>query len=98
MKEYYLTPKEVEEHNRKNAVDHPPHYTNRKMEAIDIIEMVIEVEKNPKVAYNLSNVLKYILRFRDKGRPVEDLEKAMWYLNRVKEHVKKEGGHIEEAR
>lgn len=85
--------------NREKAekdllVDHPPHYNNRLMEAIDIIEMIIEIEKNPKVAYNMSNVLKYILRFRDKGTPVRDLQKAGWYLNRMIEKVEEE---LEEA-
>lgn len=70
-----------------DSVNHPSHYTNRKMEAIDIIEMIIETEKNSKVAYNMSNVLKYLLRFRDKGKPIEDLKKAQWYLNRMIEKV-----------
>lgn len=73
-----------------DSVNHPKHYTNRKMEAIDIIEMIIEVEKNPKVAYNMSNVLKYLLRFRDKGKPIEDLKKAQWYLNRMIKHLEEE--------
>lgn len=71
-------------------VNHPLHYVNRKMEAIDIIEMIIEIEPNSKVSYNMSNVLKYLLRFRDKGNPVKDLEKATWYLNRMIKHVEGE--------
>lgn len=71
-------------------VNHPKHYCNRKMEAIDIIEMIIEIEHNPKVAYNLSNVLKYLLRFRDKGTPVKDLQKAQWYLARMIEKIDQE--------
>jgi hypothetical protein len=73
-----------------DTVNHPPHYKSRAMEAIDIIEMIIETEKNPKVSYNLSNVLKYILRFRDKGKPEEDLKKAQWYLARALKHVSEE--------
>ena len=73
-----------------DMVNHPPHYNNRRMEAIDIIEMIIEIEENSKVAYNMSNVLKYILRFRDKGTEIKDLEKSMWYLNRMIEKVKEE--------
>jgi hypothetical protein len=71
-------------------VEHPTHYCNRKMEAIEIIEMIIEIEPNPKVAYNMSNVLKYILRFRDKGQAVKDLRKSEWYLNRVIMHLEQE--------
>ena len=71
-------------------VNHPPHYNNRRMEAIDIIELVIEVEENPKVAYNMSNVLKYLLRFRDKGTAEKDLKKGIWYLHRMIEKVREE--------
>lgn len=70
-----------------DLVDHPAHYTNRRMEAIDIIELIIEIEQNPKVAYNMSNVIKYLLRFRDKGTAVQDLRKAQWYLQRMLTHV-----------
>ena len=83
---------EVEEEKDEYStyVSHPSHYNNRKMEAIDIIEMIIEIEKNPKVAYNMSNVLKYLLRFRDKGTPIRDLQKAGWYLQRMIEKIEEE--------
>ena len=80
----------VKEDEPVDDVNHPPHYNNRRMEAIDIIELIIEVEKNPKVAYNMSNVLKYLLRFRDKGTPVKDLRKAVWYLERMIQKVEGE--------
>jgi hypothetical protein len=73
-----------------DTVNHPPHYCNRNMEAIDIIEMIIEIEPNPKVAYNMSNVLKYLLRFRDKGKATHDLSKAVWYLNRMIDKINEE--------
>jgi len=73
-----------------DTVNHPPHYCNRDMEAIDIIEMIIEIEPNPKVAYNMSNVLKYLLRFRDKGKAIHDLSKSVWYLNRMIDKIKEE--------
>lgn len=73
-----------------DAVNHPNHYTNRSMEAIDIIEMIIDIEKNPKVSYAMSNVLKYMLRFRAKGKPIEDMKKARWYLDRMIKHLEEE--------
>lgn len=76
--------------SNNDAVNHPSHYTNRSMEAIDIIEMVIGIEKNTKVAYAMSNVLKYMLRFRDKGKPIEDMKKARWYLDRMIKHLEDE--------
>jgi len=77
-------------HMIEDSIHHPSHYCNREMEAIDIIEMIIAIEPNPKVAYNMSNVLKYILRFRDKGTEITDLQKSVWYLNRMIEKVKEE--------
>ena len=78
---------ELQHHDTINS---PSHYCNREMEAIEIIEMIIEIEHNPKVAYNMSNVLKYLLRFRDKGKAVHDLSKAVWYLNRMIDKIKEE--------
>ena len=32
--------------------------------------------------FYLGNVIKYILRHNKKGKPLEDLKKARWYLDR----------------
>lgn len=56
-------------------VNHPPHYNVGKIEVIDAIE-------DWKLGFNLGNVVKYIARADYKAKPVEDLEKAAWYLNR----------------
>ena len=58
-----------------SAVDHPKHYNITKFEVIDIIE---EFE----LGFHLGNAIKYILRAKHKGKYKEDLEKAIWYLNR----------------
>ena len=75
-----------------DLVNSPSHYNDRiykgeKIEAIDLIEIFIQNEKNPAGAYNMSNVLKYFLRFRTKGKDLEDSRKAMWYLKRMIMHV-----------
>ncbi len=33
------------------------------------------------------NVLKYVARYKFKGEPLEDLQKANWYLNRLIKEV-----------
>lgn len=58
-----------------DAVNHPPHYTQSDIEPIDVIE-------SWGLGFHLGNALKYIARCDHKGRPVEDLEKARWYLDR----------------
>lgn len=67
----------------KDMVSHPSHYTTRSMEAIEIIETAIEDQNDPVIAYLMSNVIKYLLRFQHKGAPKQDLEKARWYLERM---------------
>jgi hypothetical protein len=59
---------------RLDAVNHPPHYRAANgMETIDVIESF-------RLGYHLGNAIKYILRCGHKGPPIEDLEKARWYL------------------
>lgn len=60
-----------------DAVNHPSHYTVGNIEAIDVIE-------NYKLGYHLGNAIKYILRAgrKDPNKYEEDLQKAIWYLNR----------------
>jgi len=36
-------------------------------------------------------VKKYVHRYRYKGRPVEDLEKAAWYLDRLITELRQDG-------
>lgn len=64
-------------------VNHPPHYKKGGIENIDVIEAY-------ELGFHLGNVIKYVLRSKYKGREIEDLKKARWYLERyIKNH---EGG------
>lgn len=60
-----------------DAVHKPAHYTDGKIEVIDFIE-------DKKLNYHRGNAVKYISRAgkKDKNKEVEDLQKAVWYLNR----------------
>lgn len=58
-----------------DPVNHPSHYVKGGYEVIDVIEAY-------DLNFRLSNVIKYVLRHNDKGRPIEDLEKALFYLQR----------------
>ena len=61
--------------DKKETVSHPDHYNNNPsgVEAIDVIE---------HMPFNLGNVMKYVWRCDDKGKDIEDLEKAEFYLQR----------------
>lgn len=65
-----------------DTVNHPPHYNHGSIEPIDVIE-------DWKLGYHLGTVLKYISRHDHKGRPLEDLLKARWFLNRAIEHLER---------
>lgn len=60
-----------------SAVDHPPHYggADNPYEAIKVIEAW-------GLGFNLGNTVKYVARAERKNAPIEDLEKARWYLDR----------------
>ena len=61
-------------------VNHPEHY-NKGIEAIDYID-------SWGMNFNSGNVIKYVTRAPFKGDYIQDLEKALWYLQRELERVK----------
>lgn len=72
-------------------VDHPEHYNPGVYEVINIIE-------HYNLGFHLGNVLKYILRADKKhDTPKEDIEKAIWYLNRYLEKLEKETPDVSES-
>ncbi len=60
---------------KQDAIRNPEHYRSRGLEAINVIEAF-------DLGFRLGNVIKYVLRAGRKGNAVEDLEKAVWYLQR----------------
>ena len=59
---------------KKDAIN-PNHYKTGGIETIDFIRA-----KN--LGYNLGNAVKYISRAPYKGKQLEDLRKAKWYIER----------------
>lgn len=64
-----------------DIVNKPSHYTYGKIEIIDIVEQVTAAYPT-NIAFSIGNALKYICRAPFKNG-VEDLKKAVWYLNRA---------------
>jgi len=58
-------------------INHPDHYQAKNMEAIEVIEAY-------NLNFSLGSAIKYILRAGKKPNEetIEDLKKAIWYLNR----------------
>ena len=67
-------------------VNSPSHYRYGKKETIDVIQDCMTDDEYH--GYLKGNVLKYVSRYKFKGEPLEDLEKAQWYLNRLIKEVK----------
>lgn len=62
-------------------VTHPFHYTCGSIECIDAIQESMSFDAF--CGYLKGNVLKYLWRYTLKNNPVEDLEKANWYLKKL---------------
>lgn len=59
-----------------DPIDRPSHYAaGRKYEPIDVIE-------DWELGFNLGNAVKYLSRAGRKEDALEDLSKAVWYINR----------------
>jgi len=58
-----------------DPVNNPYHYTVGGIDTIDFIEA-------KGLSYHLGNAIKYISRSYHKGNRRQDLEKAVWYINR----------------
>ena len=72
-----------------NAVDHPDHYNQGNIEVIDAIE-------DWKLNFHLGNAVKYIARAgkKDPTKKIEDLKKALWYVERQIKYEESKLGEI----
>lgn len=62
-------------------VNSPKHYNTGKIEVADFIN-------DQGLDFFAGNTIKYICRYKHKNKPIEDLEKAQWYLNRLLKIIK----------
>lgn len=63
-------------------VNHPPHYNENPsgVECIDVVE---------HMNFNVGNAMKYLWRAGSKGKHIEDLKKARWYVDREIQRLEK---------
>ena len=71
-----------------DTVNHPSHYTTGSIECIDAIEESMSFDGF--CGYLKGNVQKYLWRYQHKSNPVQDLQKAKWYLDKLIDTVKEE--------
>ena len=65
-----------------DPVNHPSHYCTGNIEVIDFI-------MDKKLNFCRGNAIKYIVRagLKDKNKTIEDLQKAIFYINREIEEL-----------
>lgn len=80
------------EKSANKNVDHPSHYKGDKFECIDVMEEVYG--KDAVKHFCILNAFKYIYR-QNKKNGTEDVEKALWYLNKYIELDQKETANNE---
>lgn len=68
-----------------DVVNSPPHYKTGGIEAIEGIEASMAPEAY--AGYLKGSVTKYLWRYEKKGKPLEDLKKARWFLDRLIQKV-----------
>ena len=75
---YGLEPYEFDE---EDPVNNPSHYNNGSIECIEGIQASMSTEAFE--GYLKGNCMKYLWRYDYKGKPVEDLQEAQWYLAKL---------------
>ena len=73
-----------EAYGNVDMVNNPPHYNQTGIECIHAISAATD---NGFKYYLQGNVMKYLWRFDYKNKPLEDLQKAQWYLEKLIEEV-----------
>ena len=69
----------------EDNVNNPAHYNYGKVECIEAIEESMTPESFK--GYLKGNCMKYLWRYERKGKELEDLKKAQWYLEKLVEEV-----------
>ena len=71
-----------------DPVNHPQHYVQGGIECIDVIRAARGTDGC--IQFCVGNAIKYLFRDAHKGRPLEDLQKAQWYINKAIDLMKGE--------
>lgn len=72
----------------QDMVNHPSHYTQYTQEVIDTITEWVK-DYGSVEGYYIGTVLKYLARAPYKGKKLEDLKKASFYLQESIEYIEK---------
>lgn len=86
----------------ETAVEHPSHYTSGGIECIDAMKAMLAGYEQAKIVTKFywhflsGQVFKYLWRWPLKERPLQDLKKARWYLDRLIDDVENQDHAVTE--
>lgn len=63
-----------------DEVNHPQHYLSNEATCSGCEKTIECIDVTRHMNFNLGNAIKYIWRSAHKGKRIQDLEKAIWYL------------------
>ena len=70
----------------KEAINHPAHYGKGEEDVYETIKVIDAWNAD----FCIGNAIKYLSRAGKKGSAIEDLKKAIWYINHKIELLEKE--------
>jgi len=73
-------PRTMDQQKQSDKVDHPSHYISSPAKCSGCGKPVECIDVTRHLNFNLGNAIKYIWRCELKGRLIEDLQKAIWYI------------------
>ena len=73
----------------KDMVNHPSHYIGNGIECIDAMKACVTPEEFR--AHLKLTAIKYLWRYEKKANPLEDIQKALFYMNRLEQELKNAG-------
>lgn len=86
----------------ETAVERPSHYTSGGIECIDAMKAMLAGYEQAKIVTKFywhflsGQVFKYLWRWPLKERPLQDLKKARWYLDRLIDDVENQDHAVTE--
>ena len=72
----------------QDMVNHPPHYNTSGIECIEATQPALG--EDGFISYCQGNAMKYLWRFKYKGKAVDDLKKSKWYISKIVEVLGKD--------
>lgn len=69
-----------------DSVNHPTHYNKGSIETIEFVDQVCAHYFGDE-AFSVGNALRYLARAPHKNNKLEDIRKAIWYLQHTVERI-----------